>query len=410
MALITKRIYHIVEYAPEDIEPEQLCCDVAPDPDLGYRMWCGKDDDSNITKWLAKDKPGSLYTLKLIGPTTTGSAGFLQHDTNGTITGGGAAAVPVLEATAIGYGDGSSLLTGVAANLKFVVGDNAVTIGNTASPFSYVTIGHGGSFAEMLIGSNGLSIRTLGDTVNDLTGSAILAVGADLVIDSDRVLACGINCDIDGGDTLLCMGTDSQLTSAYESLSIGSYNVLTSCTAAAAFGSYLTADSVSYTFMHGYRLDGIWRGAQHFGGYGLGYTNGKQAMNICLVATTDDGTTPRLMRYQLGDTVSPLAVPTGFVVTVDVMITATSRGTDGMDLFTFYGMVWNQGGTTMGRAMSSLVHPIGVGGLGISSISVLENTTDHTLEIWVTGLAGVDIDWDANIRAVVSPCGYTSPS
>jgi len=57
-----------------------------------------------------------------------------------------------------------------------------------------------------------------------------------------------------------------------------------------------------------------------------------------------------------------------------------------------------------------LVHPIGVGGLGISSISVLENTTDHTLEIWVIGIAGLDIDWTANVRAVVSPCGYTSPS
>ena len=72
----------------------QIGCETSNDPVLGFKMWGGKDANGNVSKFLVKDKPASVSTLKAIGATTTGSVGFVKHDENGNFSGGHQAEVP----------------------------------------------------------------------------------------------------------------------------------------------------------------------------------------------------------------------------------------------------------------------------------------------------------------------------
>lgn len=66
----------------------QIGVEATPDSDLTYRMYGGKDWAGGVHKFLDKDRPGSLETLRLIGPTTIGDIGLLRHASDGWVTGG----------------------------------------------------------------------------------------------------------------------------------------------------------------------------------------------------------------------------------------------------------------------------------------------------------------------------------
>lgn len=81
-------ILHIVN-SIANLGNTQLGIEVNPDPVLGYKMWGGKDDAGNITRWLSVDKPGRLTTLQLTGSTTVGNGfKYVKHDASGNLTGG----------------------------------------------------------------------------------------------------------------------------------------------------------------------------------------------------------------------------------------------------------------------------------------------------------------------------------
>ena len=82
-----KAIFHIVEDLSL-LGNSQMGVQTNVDGELGFRMWGGKDASGALTQWLAKGKAGSLTTLKLTGPTTTSTAGVLQHDSDGNVYGG----------------------------------------------------------------------------------------------------------------------------------------------------------------------------------------------------------------------------------------------------------------------------------------------------------------------------------
>jgi hypothetical protein len=86
MPIVERRIFHINDLV-ENIDNSQFCFEPLEDPDLGFRMWCGKNDEGDITKWLAKDYPATLEWLALIGDDTTGTTGFIKHLSNGYLTG-----------------------------------------------------------------------------------------------------------------------------------------------------------------------------------------------------------------------------------------------------------------------------------------------------------------------------------
>lgn len=65
----------------------QLAVEADVDPVLGFRQWGGKDGAGNVTTWLARNKPGQLYSLQLTGPGFTGSGdGFLRNNATGVIS------------------------------------------------------------------------------------------------------------------------------------------------------------------------------------------------------------------------------------------------------------------------------------------------------------------------------------
>ena len=87
MALVNKRIFRISDDISA-INPQQIAVEPTPDPDLGFKMYGGKDDSGVVTKWLAKDRSARLTDLQLTGPETTGDVGLARHDAAGNILGG----------------------------------------------------------------------------------------------------------------------------------------------------------------------------------------------------------------------------------------------------------------------------------------------------------------------------------
>lgn len=77
-----------IEDSISNVSNGQIAVEATADPDLGYIMFGGKNYLGQATKFLAKDKPARLTTLKLTGATTIGELGILKHDTVGAITGG----------------------------------------------------------------------------------------------------------------------------------------------------------------------------------------------------------------------------------------------------------------------------------------------------------------------------------
>jgi len=70
---ISVRIYEIVQSALSALLPKQMGVESVADADLSFQMWGGKDDNGNVTKWLAKDKAARLDSLTVGGINPTGS-------------------------------------------------------------------------------------------------------------------------------------------------------------------------------------------------------------------------------------------------------------------------------------------------------------------------------------------------
>jgi hypothetical protein len=81
------KILRIID-AITNLNEAQIGVEPNPDPDLGYRMFGGKDGLGNPVKFLSKDAPIQVTTATLTDGTTTGEDGLVRHDTNGLLTGG----------------------------------------------------------------------------------------------------------------------------------------------------------------------------------------------------------------------------------------------------------------------------------------------------------------------------------
>lgn len=63
--LVERRIFHIVA-APTTYQNKQIGFDGSVDADLGFKMFCGRDDVGAITKMLAKDKPARVQSFRIL--------------------------------------------------------------------------------------------------------------------------------------------------------------------------------------------------------------------------------------------------------------------------------------------------------------------------------------------------------
>lgn len=73
-----------IESVLEALGLKQLAVEASPDTELGFRMWGGKDALGIVTRWLAKNKPGLLYSLRL-SSLTGASESVAKIDENGNI-------------------------------------------------------------------------------------------------------------------------------------------------------------------------------------------------------------------------------------------------------------------------------------------------------------------------------------
>jgi hypothetical protein len=73
-----------IESLLESIGLKQIAVEPSPDSELGFRMWGGKDALGIVTRWLAKNKPGLLFSLRLSSLSGNGTV-VAKIDNNGNI-------------------------------------------------------------------------------------------------------------------------------------------------------------------------------------------------------------------------------------------------------------------------------------------------------------------------------------
>lgn len=81
-----RKIIHIETSTFANLDNRQIAVRAGNDPNLGYRMWGGKDGAGNLTYWLAKDKDARVDGLTILD--VAGASGILKHDTAGVVSSG----------------------------------------------------------------------------------------------------------------------------------------------------------------------------------------------------------------------------------------------------------------------------------------------------------------------------------
>jgi hypothetical protein len=76
-----------IESLLESVGLKQMGVEAIPDSELGFRMWGGKDTLGVVTRFLAKNKPGLLYSLRLSSLSGSGTL-IAKIDANGNIVRG----------------------------------------------------------------------------------------------------------------------------------------------------------------------------------------------------------------------------------------------------------------------------------------------------------------------------------
>ncbi len=64
------RVYEISTSGVANLNNNEICNETTSDADLSYRMWGGKDNSGDTTKWLAKDKNAQVVDLNVTGDIT----------------------------------------------------------------------------------------------------------------------------------------------------------------------------------------------------------------------------------------------------------------------------------------------------------------------------------------------------
>lgn len=107
------------------IDNAQMCFETSYDADLGYRMRAAKTPEGVSLKFLAKGFPGLLTTLKLTDASTSGTTGFIRHDTDGMLYGG-----KISVATLNSFLTDGPLLDAAVESLNSLQGDITLLNGN----------------------------------------------------------------------------------------------------------------------------------------------------------------------------------------------------------------------------------------------------------------------------------------
>lgn len=199
-----------------EINPGQIAVEPTVDSHLLFKMSGYKDYDGNPYKNLSKDQKGRLLDLGLIGPTTTGTIGILQHDTSGNVFGGkvtvdqlneyiidGSIGVPPLVEDQLLFGSAdeeieqSALLTWDDTEL-YVYGDIEID-GHAIMGVTHIDFELNGAIAERRLcwdDDEGYLVSGMkGGTVNLQIGGEVLLRGMN---DSGDVLSNGTPLQISG--------------------------------------------------------------------------------------------------------------------------------------------------------------------------------------------------------------------
>ena len=123
MATQNVRVFEIATSAVTNLNNNEICNETALNATTNFKMWAGKDDDGNVTRWLALDKNAQVADLTATGDVTI-SSGNITID---------ALSLSTLIDDRILYGDFSH-------NSTFKWQNSKLRIGSTVAPSNAVDI------------------------------------------------------------------------------------------------------------------------------------------------------------------------------------------------------------------------------------------------------------------------------
>ena len=123
MAIENVRVYEIATATGANLANNEICNETVANATTGFKMWAGKNDAGNVTRWLALDKNAQVADLTVTGDITT-STGSITVD---------ALSLSTLVANRILYGDFGQDSTFLWQNAK-------LRIGSTVAPVNQVDI------------------------------------------------------------------------------------------------------------------------------------------------------------------------------------------------------------------------------------------------------------------------------
>jgi hypothetical protein len=365
--VVDRRIFEAVA-SPSTYQNKQTGFDGSNDSDLGFKMFCGKDDAGEITKMLAKDKPARISELSIVNDdfqflfedsgnigvltatntvTSLGQLKFLDDllDTGGIVA---RFADDAAEAAAFLSDFGDASIMGALSWLK----DNPVS-GLAEGGVAYgASDGSLGQSEEFMFDETN-DILTIGDATVEGSDSVVIGSGA---VDTDRSLLAGSSLDVGQGtghaaplgESLLCLGTQLTIDAQHGSY-IGTYLDVDGCDFSSALGENLTMTH-DYADCRGKYATSIFEGGRHFSMDRYDTDDGS-AMGVdgLVLVGSQSGGGECVLRPRFGDSETySFIIPDNRAVSIDWICQTTSVGSDALKngLFVRKGtsVIWRNAG------------------------------------------------------------------
>ena len=174
-----------------------------------------------------------------------------------------------------------------------------------------------------------------------------------------------------------------------------------------AWGFYADCNA-DYSVAFGRKTAAEWPGSIVSGGDAIGGTNGDSQIIVASpLSARTTSTAATVMKFNTGDSDSPLVIPVGHAYCFWVNIIASTEGNGGIATRVFYVQCWNcstygveveSWDMTGGESYSWFLPSVVVQGASpISSIAFSANDPDGTVDIIVTASTSNAVQWQANI-------------
>lgn len=402
--IVPRRIFRIVG-DPAAYQNKQIGFNNVTDADLNFKMFCTKDDDGNILKLLAKDKPARVKSLDIVDgqyvwdfdislgagtlsfSDTVSEEGKLEFSDDILLSEGIKArfadnslevsefasnfgnssimaAINIISSGGISGLDTGGILFGDRSGAGTIEQDPSLTfddddqihIGSGTQEMILAwdriiggdTISVGASVGSVLaLNGNGAGLNLTGD----MESSLVIGPGS---VNADRSIIAGIGLDIGQGtghaaalgESLLCLGTVLTIDAQHGSY-IGSNVDVDGADYSSGIGDNISVNH-DFSSVRGRYAKSHWDGACFFGTDRYnGISGNSQGVGNWILNAETTGDETVILRSEFSGSNVSFTIPDGMAMTFRVLVqsaVAGAVGAGGIILRELYFVCWNNGG------------------------------------------------------------------